>query len=627
MTRLKFSTVTLNYGACSTSLGKTWSQKSTRKRHQRMTLTLARCRNTFWPNHTIWLLERTMVLQYMQKSIAAAAWRFDQDWYKSVHMLRGSLNKMAPIRIQSFCQIFVFSLIFPIFVAPEAELAPSAFHHRRLLMIETELIYMFKLIMRWEDLLHDEKEEHNFNSTEVKHFIQETEPLNQDALDNREFYTANPVGLYILTKRLTEKWRPYVEKFQEEKICGQPVSQKLTNFNAAMPSKKDLDEAAFNLINLQRLFDLKTDDIANGVVAGNKTQPLTPDMCYDIALAAEEKLEYYYAIQWYERAIAGCGREKETGKLAASSEKNKNLETIRKVAFRGLGAVYYKLKHMQKAVEVVTKALEHDPNSKTAVNDLKFYERVLRDGGYTEQDLKPTEPQSKLFRLYEGLCGGKIKQPVRRLSCFYLDGNNNPFTQVRVEVLRKNPRIVMFHNAISLNHTGNVLEGVDKLLRKSVISNRGYSKERQWANLYNHNIHVERMHSRFKQLTKIDYDLSETKYMAFNYGTGIPKSPFIDLDDIALHGGNSSTFMVFLSNVDVGGGVVFPWLKTVVQPEMGSALFWYNTKPSGKVDRKLLWGECPILLGSKSATFRVHKDYVNDPPKYGSLSVDLWDKW
>jgi hypothetical protein len=48
-------------------------------------------------------------------------------------------------------------------------------------------------------------------------------------------------------------------------------------------------------------------------------------------------------------------------------------------------------------------------------------------------------------------------------------------------------------------------------------------------------------------LVPIDISNNRCHFQAFNYGTGIPRSPFIDLDDIAFHGKNSSTFMVFVS--------------------------------------------------------------------------------
>jgi len=64
-------------------------------------------------------------------------------------------------------------------------------------------------------------------------------------------------------------------------------------------------------------------------------------------------------------------------------------------------------------------------------------------------------------------------------------------------------------------------------------------------------------------------------------------------------GNRVATFMFYLSNVKAGGATVFTSLDLTVYPEKGSALFWYNIKSNGKVDRRTRHGACPVLVGTK----------------------------
>lgn len=63
-----------------------------------------------------------------------------------------------------------------------------------------------------------------------------------------------------------------------------------------------------------------------------------------------------------------------------------------------------------------------------------------------------------------------------------------------------------------------------------------------------------------------------------------------------------------LSDVEKGGETVFPYLKTKVSPQKGTALFWFNLKPSGESDYYIRHASCPVILGRKFVANRwVHE--------------------
>ena len=69
--------------------------------------------------------------------------------------------------------------------------------------------------------------------------------------------------------------------------------------------------------------------------------------------------------------------------------------------------------------------------------------------------------------------------------------------------------------------------------------------------------------------------------------------------------------MVYLSNVDVGGGTVFPLLELRNSVFAGDALFWKNLYTDGLTDYHTIHGGCPVLIGSKWITNKWIKYYDN----------------
>ena len=66
------------------------------------------------------------------------------------------------------------------------------------------------------------------------------------------------------------------------------------------------------------------------------------------------------------------------------------------------------------------------------------------------------------------------------------------------------------------------------------------------------------------------------------------------------HGGQRlGTFVIYLSEVEQGGGTAFPAIGLEVQPKKGGAVFFANIDPHGVPDRQTLHAGMPVIKGVK----------------------------
>ena len=119
-------------------------------------------------------------------------------------------------------------------------------------------------------------------------------------------------------------------------------------------------------------------------------------------------------------------------------------------------------------------------------------------------------------------------------------------------------------------------------------------------------VHQEGQEEEYEQLQIANYGIGghyqshqdpmfvykDPEFLVYSVENKNGRPPYVTGDRLA-------TFMLYLSEVPLGGWTAFPRLGVAIAPTKGSAVFWYNLKSSGKSDMAMLHGGCPVVLGSK----------------------------
>ena len=79
----------------------------------------------------------------------------------------------------------------------------------------------------------------------------------------------------------------------------------------------------------------------------------------------------------------------------------------------------------------------------------------------------------------------------------------------------------------------------------------------------------------------------------------LDKSNEISSEGTEFGGPRMMTFMIYLSDVEVGGNTIFIQPGISVQPVKGSALYWFNMGAQNNYDSRVFHLGCPVLYGNK----------------------------
>ncbi|KAL4225630.1 Prolyl 4-hydroxylase subunit alpha-3 [Mactra antiquata] len=304
----------------------------------------------------------------------------------------------------------------------------------------------------------------------------------------------------------------------------------------------DLKGIIRGILEIQITYDLTTKDMANGKFGSLKVEPLSAAECQDIMVVAYLEKRYDTAKEWFNMAV---NKMDEEGDRMTTTP----LSLLTRAAEASATTGNY-----LEAVHWYSEIVAIEPNSRYHKYKLRVSKKML-----DEYNNSPNQDQKTLNdlenRFIEG-CQGKVPRllgPVpKRLYCDF-DDNGHAFLliqPVRRELISLDPYIVVYHNVLS---------------KKTIMSIREDFKPR-----------------------------------VTNYGIGGQYFIHADyFDDMHQLDNRIATFMLYMSDVEMGGGTNFPYVPEVVYPQMGSAVFWYNLYPNNTSNQLTKHGGCPVAIGDK----------------------------
>ncbi|WP_332852879.1 2OG-Fe(II) oxygenase [Duganella sp. S19_KUP01_CR8] len=201
----------------------------------------------------------------------------------------------------------------------------------------------------------------------------------------------------------------------------------------------------------------------------------------------------------------------------------------------------------------------------------------------------------------------------------YIDLERNlvaaPDREVEVLFVLKQPQIILLGNVLSDEECDAIIAHCGTRYTRSTVTgeadgasvvHEGRTSEMAFIQRGEAEV-AERIEQRLAALAHWPPECSEP-FQLQKYGVTQEYRPHYDWLDpdssghrshLARGGQRLATFILYLSDVEQGGGTVFPGLGLEVYPKKGNALWFLNTDPNHQPDKQTLHGGAPVVSGTK----------------------------
>ncbi|XP_056598496.1 prolyl 4-hydroxylase subunit alpha-2-like [Triplophysa dalaica] len=394
--------------------------------------------------------------------------------------------------------------------------------------------------------------------------------------------TTDPVAAYKLMRQLRILWLTIITTTENNPYDD--FQELLFSDVLKIPSEEDLESAALALIKLQETYKLYPVNLT-------KETPLTENEAYYLGLKATVEDKFQHAFHWFLYTLKMFNETKSFNSIRTFT-KERLLEH--------LGSSAYHFGSLPVAIYFYQQLLKLDPTNEDVKSTLKLC-RNLRLYRTSNPDIFTLNKEST--NSYEALCRGKVKPRTSRrqstLSCRYSTGGGNPrliLAPLKEEIEWDEPRIIRYHDIISDKEI-EILKNISRpLLRRSMVGSGSgkVSNVRLSQSVFlEEDDMVYRVNQRIADATGLSMETAELLHVQ-NYGIGGRYETHYDAGDNQNE--RIATFLIYMSDVEIGGATVFPKVGVALQPKKGSAVFWYNLHKNGDLDLRTAHAGCPVLV-------------------------------
>ncbi|XP_029640955.1 prolyl 4-hydroxylase subunit alpha-1 [Octopus sinensis] len=474
-----------------------------------------------------------------------------------------------------------------------------------------------KLLISLHNFIESERAENASVSKDLISFLNETQTQNTK-LGNMTNYTTNPLNAYCVLYRIHNRWSEMMVKLdcdncEHNNNTKEFIKEYKMVQEQLWPTKKDVTEAALGLFRLQNIYSLNLTELLQGRIANTQTEPMTANDALKLIEIANEHDMAYEEILWL-LALDELYRKSKIEK--GTVEQNQIYRTIAS-AYSMYGMPWVSLDYIEKCLKIKT-------NDKGCQREKAFLKKKLKSIPESKRTKIFEKPINSTSSQYEALCRGEdLLSSSRRaqLKCIWRPTENH-YSRVKEEIMSYKPKIVVFHDVITDEEIEYILEESQQKFYSSKVGDDDIIQgmktdiisQRAW--LWDSDPVLRRLSHRIGSITGLNTQLkvfvsNAEPLQVLNYGLGGMHEPRVDyfeskeqLEKSASQfligsGDRIATWMLYMSNVTLGGATIFPRINVQIPVIKGSAVFWYNLKRNQRRDPRTLHASCPVAVGSK----------------------------
>nr|NP_730346.2 uncharacterized protein Dmel_CG32201 [Drosophila melanogaster]AAN11679.2 uncharacterized protein Dmel_CG32201 [Drosophila melanogaster] len=419
------------------------------------------------------------------------------------------------------------------------------------------------------------------------------------SLNEKVQYVSNPINAFSLLRRTHEDLPKWHEYFKE--AIGEGNQSILVDLVKMVPNDVDMLSAMHGIQRIEKIYDLKIDDLAQGVLQGVQYNvQLTYRDLIAMGNSMYQQSDYQTAAKWYRIA---CKRELENPEqlfiqILGDPSEHLHRQYIKSL-FKYGSTTSEPSKSIEEAFIMVQASQEELDNIMSDLNEPQNDVEV-------EKDLYQVKRSPSNCELG---CRGLYRQKTN-LVCRYKSTANTflRLAPLKLEEISLDPFMAMYHEVLYDSE-------IRELKGQSMNMVNGYASQRNgteirdtvvrydwWSNT---SLVRERINQRIIDMTGFNF-LKDEKLQIANYGLGTYFQPHFDYSsdgfetpNITTLGDRLASILFYASEVPQGGATVFPEINVTVFPQKGSMLYWFNLHDDGKPDIRSLHSVCPVLNGDR----------------------------
>ncbi|XP_070553569.1 prolyl 4-hydroxylase subunit alpha-2-like [Ptychodera flava] len=437
--------------------------------------------------------------------------------------------------------------------------------------------------------------------------LEEVTKLRDGAVGDSDVHVTHPVLAFKLLKRYMKLWNYLM--VEVDKDIGKDIVAVMERHRNFLPNDTDFIGACRAIARLQSTYKISAKAMADGALPGEIHKDhggLSVDDCFFIGQEAFNDNDDYFCVIWMEEGL----RRYRQGYPIMPWEDVKETIMIEFQAY-----CYFRAGLYHKAVKYTSELLALDPENVHGLHNKATFGEALSKSNRTLEE-EPRYPPTDEDERYHENCRGEFNPSnvvhPQELICRYV--SDHPLIRllrIGEEVLNVNPRIVMFRRLLDDNET-NIMKklalpylsisrivGAEKtfgVVIQDRVSNTAWLSDEDYPDTI-----IPKLTKRLELVTGLSADDAEP-YQVLNYGIGGHYKPHLDADSYSTSRAVNervATLLIYLSDVEYGGGTVFVKHGVRANPKKGDAAFWYNMNKSGQIDFSMEHGACPVLLGEK----------------------------